>query len=108
MYAVIEDSGRQLRVSEGQPIEVDLRNAAPGDAIEFERVLFWSGPDGCRVGSPYLPDARVRGRVEREIKAKKVVSFKFRRRKASHRKIGHRQRYLRVRVTEIVVPQSTE
>ncbi len=104
MYAVIEDSGRQFKVSEGERIDVDLRGTNPGEVIEFDRVLFWSGNDGPRVGTPYLEDAKVLGAVEAEVKAKKVVSFKFRRRKQYHRKIGHRQRYLRVRITEILVP----
>jgi len=104
MYAVIEDSGRQLKVSEGETLLVDLRDAAPGDRVEFDRVLLWSGPDGCRVGTPYLPQARVLALVEAEVKGPKVVSFKYRRRENYRRKVGHRQRYLRVRVTEIVVP----
>ena len=103
MYAVIEDKGRQFKVAEGERIDVDLRDAKPGDVIEFDQVLFWSGDAETRVGAPYLENATVRGEVEDEIKAKKVVSFKFRRRKSTHRKIGHRQRYLRVRITEISV-----
>jgi len=107
MYAIIEDSGAQFKVTEGERIEVDLRDAKAGDAIEFDRVLFCGGEDGPQVGAPYLPDAKVRGEVEAEIKAKKVISYKFRRRKSSSAtKIGHRQRYLRVRITEILVPQS--
>ena len=104
MYAVIEDSGTQLKVAEGERIDVDLRDATPGDVIEFERVLFCNGGETAHIGAPYVEGARVRGEVEAEIKAKKVISFKFRRRKASSRKIGHRQRYLRVRITEIVAP----
>ena len=106
MYAVIEDSGCQYKVAEGDCIDVDLREAKPGDVVEFDRVLFCSAEDGACVGAPYLDDAKVRGMVEAEIKAKKVISYKFRRRKASSaKKIGHRQRYLRVCVTEILVPQ---
>ena len=104
MYAIIEDSGQQFKVIEGERIDVDLRDAAPGDVIEFDRVLFWSGNDGARVGTPCIPDARVRAEVEDRVKGAKVVSFKFRRRKNYHRKKGHRQKYLRVRITEILVP----
>lgn len=106
MYAVIEDSGSQFKVIEGESVDVDLRDAKAGDVVEFDKVLFSSSEDGVRVGIPYLEDAKVRGEVEEEIKARKVISFKFRRRKAnSQRKVGHRQRYLRVRITEILVPQ---
>jgi len=106
MYAVIEDSGCQHKVTEGERIDVDLRDASPGDVIEFDRVLFCSRDGDARVGTPYLEDVKVRGEVETEFKAKKVISYKFRRRKASSaKKIGHRQRYLRVRITDILAPQ---
>lgn len=107
MYAVIEDSGCQFKVAEGDHLDIDLRDAAPGDMIEFDRVLFCGGAEGARVGAPCLAGVKVCAEVEAEIKARKVVSYKFRRRKASSsRKVGHRQRYLRVRVTDIVVPAS--
>ena len=107
MYAVIDDSGCQFKVSEGDRIDVDLREANAGDVIEFDRVLLTSGEDGTRVGTPMLEDVKVRGEVEDEIKAKKVICYKFRRRKnSSATKKGHRQRYLRVRITEILVPQT--
>lgn len=101
MYAVIEDSGTQIKVAEGERIEVDLRKAAPGDVIEFDRVVFCSDGETPLIGAPYVENARVCGEVESEFKAPKVISYKFRRRKASSRKKGHRQRYLRVRITEI-------
>ena len=106
MYAVIEDSGRQYKVTEGDCIDVGLRESGVGDVIEFDRVLLAGDENGTRIGTPVLEDVKVRGEVEGEVKAKKVISYKFRRRKASSAtKKGHRQRYLRVRITEILVPQ---
>lgn len=102
MYAIIEDKGHQYKVAEGERVEVDLREANPGDTIEFDRVLFCSDTDELRVGTPYLENAKVRAEVEQQVKARKVVSYKFRRRKDSSRKVGHRQRYLRVRIKEII------
>ena len=104
MYAVIEDSGTQFKVAEGMRVDVDLRDVEPGDTIEFNKVLFCSKDDVAKVGTPYVESAVVHGRVEAEIKDKKVISFKMRRRKASRRKKGHRQRYLRVLITDIVSP----
>jgi len=104
MYAVIEDSGTQFKVAEGMRVDVDLRDAESGDIVEFDKVLFCSKDDATTVGTPYVESAVVRGRVEAEIKDKKVISFKMRRRKASRRKKGHRQRYLRVLITDIVSP----
>jgi len=104
MYAVIEDSGTQFKVSQGDCLEVDLRAAQAGQAIEFDKVLFCSTDAGARVGAPYVEGAKVRAEVQEEFKARKVISYRFRRRKKSAKKIGHRQRYLRVRVTDIIVP----
>ena len=104
MYAVIEDKGKQYKVAEGDRIAVDLRPATPGDVITFDTVLLYSDTDGTRVGAPTVDGAKVLAEVEQEFKARKVVHFNFRRRQASQRKVGHRQRYLRVRVTQITAP----
>ena len=101
MYAIIEDSGRQFKVAEGERIEVDLRNAKVGDTIEFSRVLFLGG-EAPKIGAPCIKNACVRGEVEAEVKDKKLISYKYRRRESYHRKVGHRQRHLRVRITAIV------
>jgi len=103
VYAVIADSGTQFKVAEGEHIDVDPREAQPGDVVEFGRVLLCRDDQATRIGTPYLENASVRGEVEAEIKGKKVISYKLRRRKNWRRKKGHRQRYLRVRITEITV-----
>lgn len=102
MYAIIEDSGRQFKVAEGERIDVDLRAAKAGDAIQFDKVLFVAG-EPPRIGAPYVEGAKVLGAVEQEIKARKVVSYKYQRREPYHRKVGHRQQYLRVKITQIAV-----
>ena len=103
MYAIIEDGGKQYKVSEGERIEVELREAEVGDSISFDRVLFLGG-EAVSVGAPYVENARVSGKVEAATKGVKVVSYKYRRRKGYHRKVGHRQKYLRVLITEIAKP----
>ena len=104
MYAIIEDGGRQYKVAEGDRILVELRDGKAGDAIEFDRVLFLGGADAPKVGVPCIENAKVRAEVEAEVKAKKVISYKYRRREGYHRKVGHRQRHLRIRITQIVAP----
>ena len=101
MYAIIEDSGRQFKVAEGERIDVDLRAAKAGDTLEFDHVLFLGG-ETPKIGAPYVENARVKGQVEAEVKAKKLISYKYTRREQYHRKVGHRQRHLRVLITEIV------
>lgn len=103
MYAVIEDSGQQFRVSEGDVLDVDLRNL-PEDAktVEFDRVLLVSGEAGPSIGTPLVSGAKVIAEVvDPEVKGPKVHSYYLRRRKASRTKTGHRQKYLRVRISDI-------
>ena len=101
MYAIIEDSGTQLRVEQGQTLDIDLRKAAPGESVTFERVLLVADEKGVRLGKPVIQGAKVTAEVIGEMKGPKIEVFKLRRRKSSRRHTGHRQGYLRVRVTAI-------
>jgi large subunit ribosomal protein L21 len=101
MYAIIEDSGQQFRVEEGQTILVDLRAAPPGSTVAFDRVLLVGGEQGVRVGRPLVEGAKVTAEVLGRAKGPKVEIVQVRRRKSSRRHIGHRQAYLTVRVTKI-------
>lgn len=105
MYAIIEDSGQQFRVSEGEILDVDLREL-PADAteVEFDRVLLISDDDDIKVGTPLVDGAKVTAVVvDPMAKGTKVYSYYWRRRKGSRRKTGHRQKYLRVKITTISV-----
>ncbi len=103
MYAVIEDSGTQFKVSEGDILRVDLRQGDDTpETINFDRVLFVGGEDGePRIGTPTLDGATVEADVLTEVRGEKITIIKFRRRKGYRRKKGHRQRFLRVKVTKI-------
>lgn len=104
MYAIVEDSGQQFRLTEGDVVDVDVRDLNDDvETIEFERVLLVSGDDGVKVGTPLVEGAKVVADVlDPSAKGQKVHIYRWRRRKASRRKTGHRQKYLRVRVKEIV------
>jgi len=101
MYAIIEDSGTQLRVEQGQTLDVDLRKAAKGETVTFDRVLLVADEKGVRIGKPHVQGAKVTAEVLGETKGPKLEVVKLRRRKSSRRHTGHRQGYLRVRVTAI-------
>ena len=104
MYAIIEDSGRQYKVQQGDAIEVDLRPVEQGQqTIEFDRVLMVGGTDKPKVGTPVVEGAKVVGQLAGEVKGPKLDVIKFRRRKGYRVKIGHRQRYLRVTISDIQV-----
>ena len=107
MYAVVEQGGRQYRVSEGDRLDVDLTDIAPdAKTIEFEKVLFVSDGQTNKVGRPYVEGAKVvasfDGTAEASVvKGEKLYVTHFRRRKHSKRRTGHRQKYLQVTIDKI-------
>jgi len=101
MYAIIEESGQQFRVEEGQVLQIDHRKAEPGEQLTFERVLLVADEKGARVGKPLVKGAKVTAEVVGPSQGPKLEAVQVRRRKSSRRHIGHRQRYLTVRVTGI-------
>jgi large subunit ribosomal protein L21 len=102
VFAIVEDSGTQIKVSPGDVIEVDLRDLpAKGKRIVFDRVLAVGGEGEPRIGLPYLEGVKVTAEILEEKTGPKVLVVKFRRRKGYRRKVGHRQKHLRVRIDSI-------
>ena len=107
MYAVIEQGGKQYKVSEGDVVNIDLTEVADdATSIELDKVLFVSDGTEIKVGAPYLDGAKVvasfkTAAAEAVVKGPKLYPTHFRRRKNSQRKIGHRQKYLQVTVDSI-------
>lgn len=103
VYAIIEDSGTQIKVTPGDVLEVDLRDgAAAGSTITFDRVLLiGDGKQAAKVGTPYLAGASVSAEVLEEFKGEKIDVIKFKRRHGYKKKQGHRQRYLRVKIGDV-------
>lgn len=103
MYAIIKDGGRQLKVEVDRKIMINYRGELdPGTVIEFPEVLAVSGDESVRIGQPTVDGVKVVAEVIDVSKGPKLVIAKFRRRKNSKRKTGHRQVYTLVRVKEIV------
>lgn len=101
MYAIIQDRGRQYRVEEGSVVNIDLLST-DNDSIEFENVLLVGSDDGVKVGQPTVASAKVSAKVlEAVVKGPKIEVMKFRRRKDSQTKRGHRQKYTRVQIEKI-------
>lgn len=107
MYAVIEQGGKQYKVSQGDVIEIELTEVAEdAKTIELDKVLFVSDGETVKVGQPYLDGAKVIASFkviaeESVIKGPKLYPMHFRRRKNSSRRIGHRQKYLQVIIDSI-------
>ncbi len=101
-YAVIETGGKQYRVQKDDVLAVELLdNAAAGQTIELGRVLARNDGSGLKIGSPLVEGATVTAEVVAEFRAPKVVAFKKKRRKGYHRKVGHRQNLLKVKIASI-------
>jgi len=104
MYAIIKDGGRQVKAEVDRRLRIDYREGvAEGDTIEFTEVLTISDENEVKIGKPTITGAKVVAEVlECEFKGPKLIVAKFRRRKNSRRKTGHRQVYTLVEVKEIV------
>lgn len=101
MYAIISDGGHQYKVEEGQTLEIDFRELEPGSELTFEKVLAVSGDGGLKLGTPIVDGAKVVAKVIGETKGEKIYIQKFRRRKNSKRRTGHRQKYVKVQISSI-------
>ena len=101
MYAIIVDGGRQYRVEPGMEVDVDYRDVPQGESLTFEKVLAVSGDSGMTLGSPTVDGATVNASVVGPALDKKLYVQKFRRRKNSRRRTGHRQIHTRVRIEKI-------
>lgn len=100
MYAIIQTGGKQYRVEKGDVIEVELLGTESG-AVEFNEVLMFNDGKKAHTGTPHVAKCLVKGEVVGDAKGPKVISFKYKRRKNYHRKVGHRQKYSVVKITEI-------
>jgi large subunit ribosomal protein L21 len=99
-YAVIRSGGKQYQVSEGETVRVDRLAGEPGSKVSFEEVLVIGG-DEPKFGTPIIKGAAVEGEIIGETLGEKLVVFKFRKRKRSRKKAGHRQSYTAVKITKV-------
>lgn len=106
MYAIIEDSGTQFKVTEGDRIRIDRAFDENEKTVNFDRVLLVAGGgdnDKPRLGTPLVGGATVSAEVLGPVKGPKIDIQKYKRRKGYHRKLGHRQHYTEVKITGINV-----
>lgn len=101
MYAVIKTGGKQYKVAEGQTVRIEKIEAGIGDAVEFDEVLMIGNDDNVTVGAPLVDGAKVTAEIASQGRAKKVEIIKFRRRKHSMKRQGHRQYYTDVTIKSI-------
>lgn len=102
MYAVIKTGGKQVKVVEGQEIFVEKLDVEAGDTYEFTQVLMVGG-EKPQIGTPVVPNAKVVAKVLKQGKDKKIIVYKYKRRKNYHKKQGHRQPYTKLVIESIVL-----
>ncbi|MGF1466956.1 MAG: 50S ribosomal protein L21 [Sandaracinaceae bacterium] len=100
MYAVIKTGGKQYRVAEGDRIRVEKLPGDVGAEITLDEVLMLGG-DKVAIGTPRVDGASVRATIVAQDRAKKIIVFKYKRRKNYRRKYGHRQPYTELRITGV-------
>lgn len=100
MYAIIKTGGKQVKVEVGQAIYVEKLDVEAGEKVTFDEVILVGG-ESTKVGNPTIAGATVAGTVEKHGKQKKVVTYKYKPKKHTHRKQGHRQPYTKVIIDAI-------
>lgn len=102
-YAVLDISGRQIIVEPGKFYDINYLSAEPGDVVHFNRVLFAHKNDNYAVGKPCLDAAYAKGTILKHLSGDKITVFKFKRKKNSRFKKGHRQKLTRVFIEDIML-----
>jgi len=101
VYTIVQIGSTQFKVSEGDMIDTDRLKQEPGQTITLDKVLLFANGTDVRIGQPYLKDVTVSATVVNHDLGRKVIAFKYRRRKNSASKIGHRQKQTVLNITRI-------
>ncbi|MCO4747988.1 MAG: 50S ribosomal protein L21 [Proteobacteria bacterium] len=101
MYAIVDTSGRQFRVEEGATITVDLVDAEEGAEITLDKVLLIGGESGTKIGTPTVEGATVKATVARHLRGEKLITFKYKQRKRSRRRVGFRSSLTELTINSI-------
>ncbi len=101
MYAVISSGGKQYRVEPGETIQVERLDAEVGQNVSFDEVLLIKTDQHCKVGTPRVAGAKVRGTVVEQGRGDKILVFRYKRKKQYKKTTGHRQGFTAVKIAEI-------
>ena len=101
MYAVVSSGGKQYKVQKGEILRVEKISGDIGVPVSFDKVLMFSDGENVNIGQPVLENVSVNGHIVEQDKAKKIIVFKYKRRKRYRRKQGHRQQYTAVKIDSI-------
>ena len=101
MYAVVSTGGKQYKVQKGETLRIEKIPGEVGGKVTLDKVLLVADGENIRVGQPMIEKAAVQASIVEQDKAKKILVFKYKRRKRYRRKAGHRQPYTAIRIDGI-------
>ncbi len=101
MLAIIKTGGKQYSVKVGDKIKIEKLENAIGDTVVFSEILFMGDENDVKIGTPFLKEAVVEGKILRTEQGEKVTGIKFKAKKRYHVKFGHRQIFTEVEITKI-------
>lgn len=105
IYAIVEISGKQYRVSPGETIDVDNLNVIEGESVELDKVLLIGNNGSTTVGKPTIEGAKVTAMSKGTMRGDKIIVYKFKAKVRYRRKVGHHQLYTRLTIDKITTPE---
>ena len=101
MYAIVNTGGKQYKIQHGDVLRVEKIPGEVGSPVSFDKVLMFSDGENVNIGRPVLDNVAVKGHIVDQGKGKKIIVFKYKRRKRYRRKLGHRQQYTEIKIDSI-------
>ena len=101
MYAIVNTGGKQYKIQQGDVLRVEKIPGEVGSPVSFDKVLMFSDGKNVNIGRPVLDNVAVKGHIVEQGKDKKIIVFKYKRRKRYRRKLGHRQQYTAIMIDSI-------
>ena len=101
MYAIVNTGGKQYKVCQGEVLRIEKIPGDVGSPVSFDKVLMFSDGENVNIGQPMLDNVTVNGHIVEQGKAKKIIVFKYKKRKRYRKKQGHRQQYTAVKIDTI-------
>ena len=93
MYALVEFAGKQFKIEEGAQIKVPYLTEKIGSKVSLDKVLYFDNDNDKVVGTPFIDGMAIDAKIKEHGRDRKIIVFKFKRRKGYQKKNGHRQRY---------------
>ena len=101
MFAIVQVGSSQVKIAEGDLIQVNRMEGEAGSTVNLDKVLMFANDNDVRIGQPFLPNVKVSAKIVQHGLGEKVVAFKFRRRKHSARTRGYRKTFTALNITKI-------